>query len=56
MQNANNLSARQHLRMKRHVSDMSSFAMMDDINIKRKRLKETENRTARDRGDFRDKL
>jgi Ca-activated chloride channel family protein len=56
MQNANNLSARQQLRMKRHVSDMSSFAMMDDINIKRKRLKETENRTARDRGDFRDKL
>lgn len=56
MQNTTDLSARQQVRMKRHVSEMSSFAMMDDINIKRKRLKETENRSARDRGDFRDKL
>lgn len=48
------LSGRSSARMYKHVSDLTSFAAMDDINIKRKRLREAQNRNNRDRRDFRD--
>jgi hypothetical protein len=34
---------------------LMSYMLMDDLNIKKKRLNEHTNRSARDRKDFRDK-
>ena len=48
------LSDRSSMRMMKHYSEMTSFGEMDDINIKKKRLREMKNRTIRDRRDFRD--
>jgi hypothetical protein len=49
-----NLSARQQVRMSRRVSEMTSFAMMDN-DVKSKRMRETTNRVMRDKTNFRER-
>ena len=51
---SSDLSPRARLRMSRRVSDMASFAMMDD-GVKSKRLRETSNREMRDKTNFRER-
>ena len=53
--NTTNLSPRQLKRMKSESTNLMSYMLMDDLNIKKKRLNEHTNRSARDRKDFRDK-
>ena len=55
MRDAQNLSPRQRARMFGASSEFSSFALMGDINEKRKRLYESRNRVDRDRDNFRNK-
>ena len=50
-----NMSPRQRKRMQGESTALLSYMMMDDLNIKKKRLNEHNNRSARDRKDFRDK-
>ncbi len=51
---SSDLSPRARARMHRRVSDMASFAMMDD-GVKSKRLRETSNREMRDKTNFRER-
>jgi Ca-activated chloride channel family protein len=53
--NTTNLSPRQLKRMRGESTNLMSYMQMDDLNIKKKRLNEHTNRSARDRKDFRDK-
>ena len=53
--NTSNMSPRQRKRMQGESTALLSYMMMDDLNIKKKRLNEHNNRSARDRKDFRDK-
>ena len=55
MRDAQNLSPRQRARMFGASSEFSSFALMSDVNEKRKRLYESRNRVDRDRDNFRNK-
>jgi len=50
-----NMSPRQRKRIQGESTALLSYMMMDDLNTKKKRLNEHNNRSARDRKDFRDK-
>ena len=53
--NTSNMSPRQRKRIQGESTALLSYMMMDDLNIKKKRLNEHNNRSQRDRKDFRDK-
>jgi hypothetical protein len=50
-----NLSPRQRNRLMGESTSLKLYMSYQDLNIKRKRLNEHTNRSARDRKDFRDK-
>ena len=55
MEMASDMSPRNRARMFRTSTEFSSLAMMDDLNEKQKRIRESRNRSRNDKTDFREK-